>query len=396
MSIDSILLAGGALGAYTRGLSTISDNISNMNTTAYKGKRLSYEAVPGEANPGAWDTGAPFGGVSTQDPVRLYKQGDLQKTGSDYDFGIQGEGYFALQDGNRQVYTRAGNFTFNPQGQLVQQGSKLPLLVYDSADKLNPVVLSPDKRISAGKATTTLTFANILNSGSTSFDLADPVSIYNATGNAVQVKLSFALNPDVTDEWTITVTSTDAAAREYGTGTIKFMPSGNIDPTSMQFNVAIPASDGTSQAVTFDFADARSYSTLNSTLSLDHQDGLAAGQISTITISTQGELVANYSNGNTLVLGTIALARTNTPDQLTARDFGNFSADNARIQMTLDKAGTHGLGTVQQGVLEASNVDLTQEFSNLIITQRGYQAASQVITTTNEMLGLLFNIRGQN
>ena len=393
MAIDSILLAGGALAAYSRGLSTISDNIANLNTTAYKGKRLLYEALPGETWPGRGDAGSPSGGVGTQGPHRLYGQGELQQTGASYDFGIAGDGYFLLQDAGQTRYTRAGSFTFDQSGRLVQQASQLAVLAYNSGGQLAPVVLSAAQRVSAGSATTSIAFANILNSGSASYEMPDAIPVYTSAGSAIQVRLGFALNPDVMDEWVVSVKSADAT--ELGTGTIRFLASGNIDPANMQFVLDLGPQDGPSQYVTFDFADTKSYSTLNSTLAVENQDGLSAGQLGAVKVSGTGELVAWYSNGNTQTLGHFALARTNTPDLLTPLEHGLFAADNPRIQLEVAQAGSQGLGTVEQGVLEASNVDLTAGFSELIITQRGYQAASQVITATNEMLGVLFNIRGQ-
>lgn len=395
MSINSILIASGAMAAYTKGLSNISDNISNLNTTAYKGKRLSFYEQPGRDDANTFDNGASHAGVTTGVVYRQYNQGDIQQTGSTYDLAVQGDGYFLVQ-GQRDVeYTRAGSFTLNKDRILVQQGSGKPLLAYDMNGDLKPIVFDASLNVQSGKASTVLEFANVLNSNATVYDMPEAVSIYTAEGDATSVKLSLAADPLVEGQWTVTIKSAEGASQTYGTGTIRFLSNGSVDPAQSKFSFEFKPTGKPNQSVNLDFSKVLRLSTLNSTISLDHQDGLAAGQVSAVKIGPDGKFALSYSNGNTLDLATIALARVDQPDLLNVLEYGVFSAENTGARVEVSKAGTAGLGQLEQGALEASNVDLTKQFSSLIVTQRGYQAASQVISATNEMLGLLFDIRGK-
>ncbi|XZG71881.1 flagellar hook-basal body complex protein [Chitinibacteraceae bacterium HSL-7] len=395
MSINSILIASGAMSSYTKGLSTISDNISNLNTTAYKGKRLSFYEQPGQDNATLYDRGAHYGGVTTGTMHRLYSQGDIQKTGSTYDLAIRGEGYFLLQGKRGIEYTRAGAFVLDQTRSLVQQGSGKALLVYGLGGELQPVVLGADLNIQKGKATTKIEFGNIINSNSTIYEIPEAFSVYTDQGDATQVKLSLAADPLESGRWVVTLKASDGGAQVLGSGSIKFLPDGNVDPAAARIDMDFKPADKSAQKLTLDFSKVLLLSTLSNTISLDRQDGLAAGQLNAVTISQDGEIEVGYSNGNTMALGRIALASIGQPDLLRELEYGVFDVDGAPIDIRVAAAGSEGLGQVEQGALEASNVELTKQFSSLIVAQRGYQAASQVISTTNEMLGLLFDIRGK-
>ncbi|GLS04388.1 flagellar hook protein FlgE [Chitiniphilus shinanonensis] len=395
MSINSILISSSAMAAYTQGLSTISENISNLNTTAYKGKRLSFYEQPGQLHKSPYDEGSSFSGVSTGEPTRLLLQGDVQQTGASFDFAIEGEGYFVIGDTAAPLFTRAGSFVVDEGKRLVQQGSRLPLLVYDPLGNLGPIIFKSEDNVFPGKATAVLHFANVLNSAASTYDLPDAISVFNDAGNAISVKMSLARDEEDSSKWKVTLKTDEKDSKELGSGTIRFLDSGEVDPENSTIQFEFTRGDEASQSITLDFSKAKCFSTLSSTLSLDGQDGLAAGQLNAIKVAKNGEITANYTNNNLKILGRVALASIDNPDLLISREFGVFAAENPLLNIEIGKADERGRGQLTQGALEASNVELTQQFSSMIIMQRGYQAASQVISTTNEMLGLLFDIRGK-
>lgn len=163
-------------------------------------------------------------------------------------------------------------------------------------------------------------------------------------------------------------------------------------PTAETSRLVFPYGSG-SQVLALDFsADATSFAagTL-STLAMSSQDGKPPANLTTVTVNASGVLVATYANGQTVEGARVLLARLRAPGQANADGSSSFSAADGEVELGV--AGKAGFGEVRAGVLEASNVDLSREFSELVIVQRGYQASSQVVSTANDMLQELFNLR---
>jgi flagellar hook protein FlgE len=180
-----------------------------------------------------------------------------------------------------------------------------------------------------------------------------------------------------------------------GSGTIQFAGSA-IDPARSKFSVSYTPAGLAAIPLTLDFSsDVTSYASGNlSTLVFASQDGYAPGALTGVSFDSTGTLVKAYSNGQTVKGAQLALGRFQSLDAVVAAGSNQFDATNS-LAWQSGVAGANGFGTVHAGMVELSNVDLSQEFSDLVIMQRGYQASSQVISTANDMLQELFQMKGK-
>ena len=407
--IDSIFVALSGMLGHQRGLNVISNNIANMNTPAFRGSRTSFTDV----FVGAAPTGLPrgqqsLGGVDASRTQLDLRRGDRQATGRDLDLMLQGEGYFVLQteDGETR-YTRDGRFDFL-DGELVlaneaavlendalARDRRLRVMARNANGELVPVTLK-DLQVHAGKATTEITFQNNLST----FDnehVIDSLAVFDKNGAQHTLRVTFTrmmATNGATSSWKVTVSE---GTQEIGTGTLEFLgtrpiPSSEALSMTLQFSGADPAE------VSFNFRDVNALplgtmmNPTQSNVSVSSQDGFAPGTITGMTFDDQGVLKITYSNGQRVDGAKLALAQIN--DQKGLVEVGNslFVYEGAE-SVTLREAG-NDLRVLAQS-LEQSNVDLTEQFSQLILMQRGYQASSQVLSTANDMLQELFDIRGQ-
>jgi flagellar hook protein FlgE len=191
--------------------------------------------------------------------------------------------------------------------------------------------------------------------------------------------------------WTVTVV--DESNATIGTSDIGFNGS-TIDPATAQFTVSTTPPGADPLNVQIDFSGVSSFSSgLTSTIQTGLVDGNAAGSLSTVTVDSTGMLTLTYSNGKTVNLGAVALADFQDPTQLVAAGQGLYK-NTAGQRSRLLASASEGVGTVVSGQLETSNVNLTQDFGSLILIQRGFQASSEVISVSNDMIQQLFGIRG--
>jgi flagellar hook protein FlgE len=137
--------------------------------------------------------------------------------------------------------------------------------------------------------------------------------------------------------------------------------------------------------VTVDMSATTGYASLQ-TATMSGQDGRASGTLQSYSLSSDGSLVGSYSNGATVTLAQLALADFSNPDGLAKVGSSDYTPTIASGEAQLGVAGTNGLGSIVSGSLEMSNVDLTQEFSNLIVAQRGFEANARIITTSDQIL----------
>ncbi|HEX9806299.1 MAG TPA: flagellar hook-basal body complex protein, partial [Alteraurantiacibacter sp.] len=325
-------------------------------------------------------------GVSLSDISINFAQGELRQTGRDLDLAIDGSGFFVLLDGDQTYYTRTGSFLVNDDGDVVLAGTDFKLAVLDEAGR--PVSLNIDQsRTNPPAATTRIEFSDNLSSTATEHTLAD-LRVYDARGEEALWTVKFSREETVFDEWTVTVTDEDG--NEVATDTLKFI-GGIVDPTTTTLTV----SDGT-RSVELDFSGGvTSFSSGTiSTLRAADVDGHPTGTIASLTVNEAGELELTYTNEETDVLGAIALADFRDPQRLEQRSGGLF-VQKGYGQVQYLAASDSRVGSILSGQLEASNVDLGAQFGDLILIQRGFQASSQVISISNDMIQQLFGIRGQ-
>ena len=387
----SIYIGLSGLNAYSQGLKTVSNNVSNLNTSGFKASDISFSDVYGGSSAGGLAYGSGYAGqghgVNFDSVTINFKQGELRDTGRDLDLAIDGNGFFVLMDGDATYYARTGSFVVDDDGFVVLAGTDYRLGVLDGSGR--PVGLNIDNaRTSAPQETTKVTFSDNLSSTATSFTVPD-LKVYDERGGAHVWTVAFAREETVADEWTVKVTAADGTV--IGTQTLH-VTNGLVKPANGTLTFA-DAANGLS--VAFDFSRITSYSSGTvSTLRAGDVDGRAAGSIATLTVNEKGQFEVVYSNEEKLELGAIALADFRDPQKLEQRSNGLFVL-NGFGQVQYLSAEDSRVGSVLNRRLEASNVDLGAQFGDLILIQRGFQASSQIISITNDMIQQLFGIRGQ-
>jgi flagellar hook protein FlgE len=389
--LDSIHVGVTALVGYQKGLRVIANNTANMNTPGYKSATLQFADLfyaNGQAGGG---NEVQLGyGLDTRGTHLDFRQGDLRQTGNDFDLAVDGDGLFVLRDAQGQTrYTRAGQFEFNAEGVFVNRGDGSQVMGLADAGQPGRISIA-GLRVAAGKATTTAHFTGNLSSTS-SEPIMSSVKIFDGAGgeHALSLKLT---NTDATTPGSWDVELSDGATT-LGTRQIVFVD-GRPAAAASKLSFTYTRAGQPEQDLVLDFStDATSFASGNlSTLAMSSQDGYAAGNLAKVTFDAAGVLVASYSNGQTAKGSRLALARFATPDAVESVG-GNLFAEADGIAWQVGAAGQGAFGAVRAGSLEISNVDLSREFSDLVVMQRGYQAASQIVSTANDLLQELFGMK---
>lgn len=385
----SIYIGLSGLNAYSRGLQQISNNISNLNSQGFRSSSVSFRDSFGTRGRGTTYTGSSVAsghGVSLADTQLNFAQGERRQTERDLDLAIDGSGMLTLLRGNETLYTRTGSFEVDKDGFITLSGTEYRLATLQAG---RPVALSIDaQRTSKPVATTAIKLADNLSSTATAHDVTD-LKVYDSAGGEHVWKLAFTKATAAASEWTVTVT--DATGATIGTQVLKFT-GGVIDPANAKLTITDTAS---SLPVDLDFTGVTSFSSGTvSTLRSASIDGYPLGTAASILVNAQGQLEISYTNQQKAQLGNLAIADFRDPQALVQQSGGLFT-DDGNAQRELLASGDKRVGTVLSRRLEASNVDLSKEFGDLILIQRGFQASSQIISVTNDMIQQLFGIRGQ-
>jgi|CXWL01.1.fsa_nt_gi flagellar hook protein FlgE len=382
--LGSIFIGLSGMNAFSGGLRQISNNITNINTTGFKTANLLFSDHFGVGD----RTGNSGQGVSLTKPTIDFAQGELRQSDRDLDLAIDGNGFLVLLKDAEKFFIRTGSFEINDKGDIVLAGTQYRLTVVDEAGKLTPVSVAAF-RTSPPKKTTNIKLADNLSSTATDFTLPN-VKVFDAQGASVDWTVKFTRGAQAAPgEWTATVSE---GATEIGVKTLKFI-GGTVDPTTAQLTFE-QASSGRSATLDFSSNVTSFSSGAISTLRVAESDGFGPGDITTVTVTAEGILEIAYSNQQKKQLGAVAIASLPDPQELQQRDGGLFALEHESNEQFL--TSKHELvGRVVSKRLEASNVDLSREFGDLILVQRGYQASSQVVSVSNDMIQQLFGIRGQ-
>ena len=395
--LGAIYIGLSGMNAYSKGLQTISNNVANLNSPGFKASTASFGDVFSHGGTGltfsSSSDGAQSGnGVRFAEPTTDFRQGDLRQSSGDLDLAIQGGGLLVLKDGDKTYYTRTGQFAVDEDGFISLQGTKYHLAVLNSSHEA--VALNIDaKRTSKPKATTKVVFADNLSSTATD-DTISNIAVFDSNGGKHVWQVKFVpVGSASPGEWTVTVT--DAAGATVGTSTLKFI--GSIpDPSTAKITITStpPSADPLSVVLDFSSGVTSFSSGTISTLRSASVDGNGVGALSSVTVDTDGQIKLTYTNTKTELLGAVALADFRDPQQLTRVGSGLYQSLTGG-QNRLLASGTDGIGKLVSKQLEASNVNLSQEFGDLILIQRGFQASSQVVSVANDMIQELFGIRGR-
>ncbi len=365
------------LFSFSRSLNTVSNNVANMNTPGFRGSDSFFSNVAGGRG-----TRISGEGLRTQ-------AGDIRQTGNVTDVAIQGEGYFILSDEQGNVYyTRAGQFRFNDQGLLVDSVSGHRVMAFNSTGALQPIDFD-DYRTIPPVATTSVRITGNIATTSTTTDVNN-ITIFDAQGGSQQLAVRFTNNGNGVFQ----VNVTNAAGTSVGTGQVTFT---NGTPSAGNtVTVTLPGPNGNNQVITLNLGTAGTtdgmYSLQGSPTNLSSRVADGHGLLGAVEMNfdDKGVLQFIYSASERRSGPQLALARF--PNESSLRlDGGRLISGVTVTEREIGRPTNGGFGRIAGGSLEMSNVDLTQEFADMIIIQRGYQASSRVMSVSNEMLEQLYN-----
>lgn len=428
------------LRAHQTRMDVIGNNVANVNTVGFKSGRVTFQEIFSQTLKGASspDTSTGRGGtnpmqiglglgVGAVDTITA--RGSLQRTDNPTDMSIEGDGFFICKGGASDTFkfTRAGNFGIDKLGNLVT-GSGLNVYGwqalktdgsgdFDTEKPIEPINLYSDsyrnKRIIAAKPTSKAELSGNLDASkavavgmppTADEKFTVPMTVYDKLGNDYKVNVEFfkasidgaATPPTTTWTWTVVPDGAMDATASTATGDLVFNSEGIVTnaatPITVEF-IPTAADTGTDMfEVEFDFSKVTMFAADNS-VKPKSIDGYPSGSLVTFSIGSDGILTGIYDNGQQQSLGLMAISGFENPAGL------QKVGDNMYIPTTNSgdykavKAGSNGVGTLNPGTLEMSNVDLSKEFTEMIITQRGFQANSRIITTSDEMLQELVNLK---
>lgn len=393
--IDSIFAAMSGMQGHQRGLSIISNNVTNMNTPGFRGSTVSFADVFIGAGPkgqlighrGAGGLGTALGLVDT-------RAGDPQRTDREHDLSLEGSGFFIVQDETGEIrYTRNGSFEF-VEGELVTRRDGRKVMTRNNAGRLVPFEIGSLQKNPA-RATSKVTFerSNLAMEDEDDVHTIEPLVVHDSAGAKHTLKLEF--RPGNTSgnlrTWKMTVFE---GLMDIGSGEIQFVSNGIMEDSKLlSLNLQLQNADPAD--VTFDFTEVGldiNPNTTNSQLAVKEQDGFGVGEITGRTFDQKGVVKLTYSNGQKADGPRLTFA--SIADETELLQLGDALFEYRGSEPVVLREADDDL-RVAGGFLEGSNVDLTEEFSELILMQRGYQASSQVVTTANEMLQELLQIRGR-
>jgi flagellar hook protein FlgE len=390
---DTIFIGTSGLLNHAKGLRVVGNNLANVNTPGFKSSQLQFSSLfeqnggrPAQSD-GSGNLTRTGSGLASLGTQINFRAGLEQGTGNPLDLAISGNGFYIVKRGDDLLYTRAGDFNFNAQGVLVNsagdhvQGLENGRLVDINLDKLDR---------SAPKATTTVAFRGelALTVATPQIDqLVSGVTVLDSNG--VEHALNVSFHNESNGVFTVTVKD---GANTVATGQIKFVGGVPIaGSNSLSFSYT-PAG-GSAAPLLLDFSKLVSVSTTTAPVSVASQDGYAVGVRTDQSFDADGLLTVQYSNGQKATGARIALADFASAASLEEAGGSTFRTVNG-AHAQYGYAGTESFGTLAAGRREGSNVDLAEEFGNLILMQRGYQASSHVISTANDMIQQLFDMKG--
>ena len=372
-------------------LDVTGNNIANVNTTGFKSSQVQFQDTLsqvmtnaggaqdgiGGTNPAQVGLGVKVAGISTN-----FQQGASQTTNRSTDMMISGDGFFTVTKNNQTFYTRNGSFDFDATGQLVTaEGALVQGWAADAAGGIDTNgnlsgIRLPMTTLVGARATTQVELGgNLPSDAAVGTALVRDVEVFDALGTSKTLSLSF----------TRTAAGWNVQGQEGGpavAGALTFNASGQLTAGGTM----------TVNGRTVDLSKLTGYAALT-TVEESSKNGSQAGSLQSFSINADGTIVGAFSNGLKQDIGRIALGTFANPVGLEKAGGSLYQTTVNSGTAQIGTAGTGGRGGLVGGALEMSNVDLSQEFTNLIIAQRGFQANSRVITTSDELLQELVNLK---
>jgi flagellar hook protein FlgE len=415
MSFSSSL---SGLAANQQKLNVIGNNLANINTIGYKASSVQFMDLVSQNAAGSSVNPLQIGlGVTTGSISPNFSQGGIESTGVGTHVAIQGNGFFVIGTEQR-TYTRAGDFSFDANGMLVNPLGD-PVMGYTATDPATGAIIStgqpgpiviPPGVLRPPTATTMFgAISNLDANAVVGATFTSPVQVYDALGVSHVVTVTYTKTGNGAWDYEVTVPGEDVQGGVLGTpsvianGNLTFDAVGQLDQVNgaAMADVVIPGpvwANGADPAdITWDLVNANGVGSLTgfrspSGTSSTTQNGAPAGAVDMININATGEIVASIG-ASTVTVGQLAMATFNNPQGLLKMGNNQYGESIATGAPSIGTAGNSGRGTLIGGALEQSNVDIAQEFTQMILAQRGYQANSKGITVADELFLEAINLK---
>lgn len=420
--LRSLFTAVSGLRSHQTMLDVVGNNIANVNTAGYKTSQIVFQdtlsqamrtssgpqGLRGGTNPAQVGLGVRVGGISTN-----FGQGASQVTGRATDVALQGDGFFIVKKDGQSLYTRAGAFDFDASGNLVNsdgalvQGWGATKGVVNTNAPTYGIKLPIGQSVPPRQTTNVTAGGNLPANAAIGATSASSIDIYDTQGNAIQATMTYTKT--AADTWTLDVSVPDLAATPPGGPKNVGTPSPATltwDQATKSFTIPTPApilaaagfppeykftadvglTLGTATRPLTQYASGDTAGTVA-------QDGAGAGVLQSFSLAPDGMLVGIFTNGVRESLGQVAVATFDNPPGLEKAGGSLYASTSNSGIASIGVASEGGRGAMASGTLEMSNVDLAQEFTNLIIAQRGFQANSKIVTVSDEILSDLVNLK---
>jgi flagellar hook protein FlgE len=401
------------LNANSTAIDVVGNNLANLNTTGFKDSQVAFQSLVTQSlGAGLGETQVGFG---TGEPLTTmeFTQGAIQTSSGAMDAAIQGDGFFVVNDSSSGInlYTRAGNFDLDATGNLKTdtgdyvQGWTATNPATGAVDTNGPIgnIVVPVGSLSPPVLTSQFSVGLNLNSSSTVYSAADtssdfstPMTVYDSLGTAHVLTLDFQKSGSNTWNYTVSVPGADVGSATtsvpVATGSLTFDSNGQLDPSNASpVTITVPglvdgASDMSLQWNLFNGTSGNlTQFGQTSAQSSSSQNGSAAAELVNVGLGNGGTILAQYSNGNQVTVGQVAMASIVNPDSLIAVGSNNYQISSQTATPSIGMPGTGGRGDIEGGSLESSTVDIATEFTNLMVYQRAYEADSRVVTTADTL-----------
>jgi flagellar hook protein FlgE len=404
MASFSVPLSG--LQASSSELDVIGNNLANLNTDGFKDQTLSFGDIFSQMQ-GTSGNGDPIqigSGVEIEGTSSNFTNGSVNSTGTASNMALQGNGYFVVSKDGETSFTRDGDFSVNSSGQLTTADGELVMGfpatngTVSTSGVLAPITVNSNGTVPAAATSSFEVDANLDSASTVGTTFNTPLTIYDSLGTSQTLNVQYTNTG--TNAWSYSVTLPDsatgsaAATTTLASGSLTFNSSGQMtSPTGTVPAIKITglADGAANMSLTWNLNDSSGNPTItqqNTASALNTtptQNGFAAGALTGYSVLSDGIVQGQYSNGQTLALGQVAVANFSNPQGLAQTGDGNEQATSGSGAAVIGQAGVGGDGSITGGAVEGSNVSLSTEFANMIVAQQSYDANAKVLTTLDQV-----------
>ena len=415
--LRSLFSGVSALRNHQTMMDVIGNNIANVNTAGFKSSRASFselysQTIQNASRPTSMSGGTnamQVGlGMSVSSLDMSFNQGSIERTGNDLDLAVFGGGFFVVNSNGQNMYTRDGQFKWDADGRVVTgSGAVLQGKMADANGVIPSGTTLQDIQIDSGiksppVATTEIKFSGNLNSGDAISDQVETTAeAYDSLGNKISIKLTFTKSAEGAWDWSAVLPATATAAEvPLGNGSLTYDGEGRLLTPAVPDHITITPTNGADPLdLIMNFGTVGEFAgvtgsantSTDSIVKMKSRDGSAAGTLLGVAFDETGNVRGTFSNGALQTLAQVMLAEFANPGGLMRSGDNMYQLSaNSGTEILVQPGDT---STLSAGAIEQSNVDLADEFTKMITAQRGFQASARVISTSDEFLQEVVNLK---